>query len=284
MRRAIIEVHPALAGSDFAVAGKGWHSLAVEVDGRLIFKFPDGEEAEAALRREARLLAAVRPHLTLPVPRMALHTAPRLFSEHEKLPGGTLERAGYLRLRDAAKGRLAEDVATFLAELHAIDPAGMRDAGALPVAAWDTRDETLAPIWSLLPKDVAADAQAALRAYRDLGPDPLGERYGFFDAHDWNMAFDVGRGRLNGIFDFADSGFGPVHREFAPVSLVDPDLAARTVVAYERLAGRSLDRRRIFLQTAAIRLSELAGEAGAGGDIDWVRDLVLDWFSQRAIS
>lgn len=284
MRRAIIEVHPVLAGSDLAVAGKGWHSLAVEVDGRLIFKFPDGEEAEAALRREARLLAAVRPHLTLPVPHMALHTAPRLFSEHEKLPGGTLERAGYLRLRDATKDRLAEDLATFLAELHALDPAGMRDAGALPVAAWDTRDETLAPIWSLLPGDVAADAQVALRAYRDLGPDPLGERYGFFDAHGWNMAFDVGRERLNGIFDFADSGFGPVHREFAPVSLVDPDLAARTVAAYERLAGRSLDRRRIFLQTAAMRLSELAGEAGTDGDIDWVRNLVLDWFSQRAIS
>ncbi len=189
----------------------------------------------------------------------------------------------YRRLPDAAKDRLADDLAIFFAELHALDPAVMRDAGALPVGAWDTGDETLAPVWPLLPPDCVAQARAALDAYRALGPDPLGERYGFFDAHGWNMAFDAGRRRLNGIFDFADSGFGPVHREFAPVSLIDPDLTARTAAAYERGTGNRLDRRRIFLLTAAMRLSELAGEIAARGNVEWVRDLVIDWFSQTAV-
>ena len=44
-----------------------------------------------------------------------------------------------------------------------------------------------------------------------MPPDPLGTVYGFFDGHGWNMAFDHARGRLNGIFDFGDSGFGPLH-------------------------------------------------------------------------
>ncbi len=130
---------------------------------------------------------------------------------------------------------------------------------------------------------VTEAARAALDAYRALRADPLGERYGFFDAHGWNMAFDAERGVLNGIFDFADSGIGPVHREFAPVSLIDPDLTARTIRAYERLTGRAVERRRVFLQTAAMRLSELAGEIETGGAVGWTRDLVLDWFAQRAI-
>ena len=283
MRRAILSTYPDLADAAFAVAGKGWHSLAVAVGGRLIFKFPEGGEAEAALRREARLLAAARPHLTMPVPRMRLHEGPLLFSVHEMLPGRTLERDAYRRLGEAAKARLAEDLALFFAELHALDLRPMREAGAQPVGIWDAGEETLAPVWPLLPADVAAQARMALDAWRALGPDPLGERYGFFDAHGWNMAFDPRRQRLNGIFDFADSGFGPPHREFAPVSLIDPDLTARTIRSYERGTGRDLDRRRIFLMTAAMRLSELAGEIETGGNVEWLRDLVLDWFSQRAV-
>ena len=52
-------------------------------------------------------IAAARPKLTLPVPRMRLHDGPPLFSEHAKLPGATLPAAGYARLGEAARGRLA---------------------------------------------------------------------------------------------------------------------------------------------------------------------------------
>ena len=214
---------------------------------------------------------------------MTLHAGPPLFSVHDKLPGETLERAAYLRLGRKARDRLADDLALFFAELHALDPAAMREAGALPVGVWDTGEETLAPAWAPLPPDCAARARAALDAYRALGPDPLGERYGFFDAHGWNMAFDPARQRLDGIFDFADSGVAPVHREFAPVSLIDPDLTARTIRAYERLTGRLIDRRRVFLLTAAMRLSELAGEIETRGNVEWVTGLAVEWFSQDAV-
>ena len=34
---------------------------------------------------------------------------------------------------------------------------------------------------------------------------------------------------------------------------------------------------------AAMRLADRAGESEAGGAVDWARDLVLDWFSQRSV-
>lgn len=267
----------------FTVAGRGWHSLAVDVGGRFIAKFPEGSDAEEALRREASLLAAVRPRLSMAVPDMTIHEGPPLFSLHGKLPGQTLDRHGYAKLDEAARRRLAGDIALFLAELHAIDKAVMRAAGALPVDWWDIEDATLAPVWPLLPEHVRGQAQAAVVEFRALTPDPLGEAYGFFDAHGWNMAFDHEQARLMGVFDFADSGFGPPHREFVQISLIDPDLAARTADAYEAKTDRALDRRRIFLLAAAMRLSELAGAIETGEHVDFIFGLVLGWFEQRAL-
>ncbi len=97
------------------------------------------------------------------------------------------------------------------------------------------------------------------------------------------MAFDHQEGRLKGIFDFADSGLGPPHREFVQISLIAPELAARTVEAYEARTGRVLDRRRVFLLTAAMRLSELAGAIETGEHVDGIRGFVLDWFEQRVL-
>jgi aminoglycoside phosphotransferase (APT) family kinase protein len=283
IRQAVVAAYPELARSTFSVAGRGWHSLAVEVDGAWICKFPQGEEAEQALRREVRLLDAVRPLLTMPVPDMTIHPGPPLFSMHRTLHGQDLERPGYARLDEVARNRLAGDLARFFAELHAVPLSRMRDAGAEPVGVWETGDAALQPVWPLLPPDIRERAQRALHAYRDLAPDPLGEVYGFFDAHGWNMAFDHGAGWLNGIFDFADSGFGPLHREFVPVSLVDPDLAARSAGAYEALTGKALDRSRIFLLTATMRLSELAGAIETGERVPETRAMVVDWFAQREI-
>ncbi len=78
--------------------------------------------------------------------------------------------------------------------------------------------------------------------FERLPPDPHGQTYGFFDGHGWNMAFDRVRGRLNGIYDFADSGFGPVHQEFIYSNFISPDLTERIAAAYEKASGRTLDK------------------------------------------
>lgn len=283
MRRAILKAHPELADERFSVAGRGFDSLAVDVGGRLVFKFPEAEAGKAALRREAAFLSAIGSRLTLPVPRMSIHEGPPLFSEHGKLIGGTLLRDDYLRLDETSRSRLADDLALFFAELHTLDVDVMKDAGAEPVEIWDTRDETLAPIWDVLPADCAEEGREALCAYRAMGPDPLGDRYGFFDAHGWNMAFDMDAGRLNGIFDFADSGLGPIHREFCPVSLVHPDLTARSMRAYEARTGRVLEYRRIYLLTAAMLMAELAGAIESGGDLDFHLGFVVGWLTQQSV-
>lgn len=102
-RRAIVAACPELVDATFAILASGWHSTAVEVGGRWVFKFPRGAEAEAALLREAAVLRLVRPAVSLPVPAPQVFAGPPLFSRHEKLPGGYLLGEDYRRLDEPAR-------------------------------------------------------------------------------------------------------------------------------------------------------------------------------------
>ncbi|MGO1078525.1 phosphotransferase family protein [Inquilinus sp. CA228] len=255
-RAAILRAFPDLATSPFRLMAESWDSTAVEADG-LVFKFPRHEAAAGRLRKEAALLAVIRPAVSLPVPDLVLAEGPPLFSRHVKIPGEHLLTAHYAGLPEEARRRLAEDLAGFYAELHRLDRGRMAAAGAEP-EAWGTAEGIGAKALPALTPELRPAAERVLAAYDRLPPDPHGTIYGFFDGHGWNMAFDHGRQRLNGIYDFADSGLGPLHQEFIYSSFVSPDLTARLVSAYEALTGRGLDRRRIAILTGMHRLWELA--------------------------
>ncbi|WP_439598691.1 phosphotransferase family protein [Falsiroseomonas sp.] len=260
LRAAILAAFPDLADARFTLLTDGWESQAVDVDDRLIFRFPRFERGVAALQREARLLAVIGPALPVAVPRTRFHPGPPCFAWHAKLPGTSLLAAGYARLPEAARQRLAEDLAGFQAALHRLDPALLRQAGVGPLWEWPAPGAILQ---QALPRLPAGLRRAATRLAGDcaaLPPDPGGLVFGHFDTHGWNLAFDHAAGRLHGVFDFGTSGFGPLHRDFLAPSFIAPDLTRRMMAQYEALTGLRLDRDRIALLTGLQRLMEF-GEA-----------------------
>jgi aminoglycoside phosphotransferase (APT) family kinase protein len=257
MEAVVAAAEAAWPGMGLAVVcGRGHDSLALELGGRWILKVPLHAQAEARLRREASVLAMLQGRVNLPIPRMELHPGPPLFTRHAKLPGHHLPPFAYANLGEAAKAQLARDLAQFFADLHAIPVATAREAGALPVPDWLPSTEIAARALPHLPPILHNRATATLSDWAALPPDPLGQVYGFFDGHGWNMAFD--EGRLRGIYDFADSGLGDLHREFVYPSLISPDLVHRILPEYRTLTGRPVDPARINLLTTAHRLWELA--------------------------
>jgi aminoglycoside phosphotransferase (APT) family kinase protein len=279
LRGVIVAAFPNLADESFILAPRGWDSVAVDVGDRLIFKFPRHEAAAKRLRKEARLLAFVRPRLTMPVPDMTLIEGPPLFSRHPKLIGDHLTTDVYVAVSERGRDRIASQLALFYVELHALDRAEISSLGVGPIAPWLPIEEIARKALPRLPDDVRPRAVAALDAYGRLSPDPHGETFGFFDGHGWNLAFDAQYERLNGVYDFGDSGFGGLHQEFIYSSLSSFDLTDRIVAAYESLTGRSLDRDRIDLLTGVHGLSELADlpvdpvKVGAGVErvLRWMR-------------
>ncbi len=260
-RATIIRDFPELADAEFRPLTAGWHSVAVDVDDRLIFKFPRHEAAQHALIKEASLLALVRPAVTMPVPDLTLHEGPPLYSRHQKLKGDHLVTAQYEGLPEPARNALGRQMGEFYAQLHRLDQNAMEAAGVGAVEAWLGAEEILQKAVPALPANLRDFAEDTIAEWRDMPPDPYGQTYGFFDGHGWNMAFDHDSGTLSGIYDFADSGFGALHQEFIYSNFISPDLTRRIVESYEAASGRRLDRRRIEVLTGVHRLSELAALA-----------------------
>lgn len=239
---AVVLAHfPELAGAPVTLLAAGWDSLALDVDDRLIFKFPRDEEDAHALVTEARLLDIVRPAVTLPVPELIIHDGPPLFSRHAKLKGDHLLASHYERLTIEARGQLAAEMARFYAELHALDRGLLKVAGAEAIAPWRPPEDILRQAWPRLPVDLRPFAEVTIADWQALPPDPHGTTYGFFDGHGWNMAFDHERHRLNGIYDFGDSGFGPLQQDFIYTNFVARDLTLRIVDEDQALTGLRLD-------------------------------------------
>lgn len=273
----IIHQFPELAGASFRPLTMGWHSIAIDVDDRLIFKFPRNAEAERALRREAGILAAVRPRISMRVPALELFNAPRLFSCHAKIPGEHLLADQYEQLPPRARERLADELALFYAQLHALSAELMIEAGAAAILPWQSVDAIRRKALPILPAEHRPICERTIRDFESMASDPLGTTYGFFDGHGWNMAFDPVEQRINGVYDFADSGLGPLHQDFVYASFISLELMYATAERYAGITGRSVDFDRIGVLAGMHRLSELAELAVDPRHVEVKRESVLSW-------
>ncbi|QDZ09437.1 phosphotransferase family protein [Devosia ginsengisoli] len=281
LRDIIVGRFPELADERCIMISEGWDSVAVDVGDRIIFKFPRHPHGEAALRREVAILGLVGAAVSMRVPVLGLFETPRIFSRHDKIPGEHLVTTQYDALDERSRQRLGEVMGQFYAELHRIELADATASGALPVETWLGAEEILRRIQPVLPQALRPFAETTMARWAELAPEPLGMTYGFFDGHGWNMAFDHAAGRLNGIYDFADSGIGPRHQEFIYSNLISADLTARIITAYEGHTGLSIDRDRVDLLTAVHRLWELAMEAHLPAHIDGLLAVLWAWAERR---
>ena len=276
-RAHVIGTLPQFAGGTFATLAEGWDSVALECDG-WIFKFARHDEALTRLRREVALLGYLKPRITMPLPHMLLHEGPVPFTQHLKIDGASLERAQYLELEEGRRNAIATRMAQLYAELHALPLARMRQVGAVGVDPWMAPEAIVAGAEPKLPRGYKTFLKRTMAEYRKLTIEGRELVYGYFDGHGWNMAFDHKTGLLNGVFDFADSGFGSRHRDLSYSNWISADLTLRIIERYEELTRVPVDRRLVMLYSSALRLAELAegflpAEQGVANVTDWVAEL-----------
>jgi hypothetical protein len=276
-RAHVIGTLPQFAGAQFHVLSQGWDSLALECDG-WIFKFPRTREAEVRLRREVAILAFLKPRVTMPLPHMVLNDGPVPFSQHLKIAGDSLESDDYAKLDEGRRNALATRMAQLYAELHVLPLNRMQQVGATGVDPWMAPDEIIAGAGPKLPRGYKGFLTRTVAAYRKLSISGDELVFGYFDGHGWNMAFDHVTGMLNGVYDFADSGFGSRHRDLSYSNWISADLTLRIISRYEEFSRVAVNRDLVMLYTSALRLAELAegvlpDEQGVANVTNWVAEL-----------
>ena len=111
-------------GSRIAREGDGQLSVALRVGDDLVVRFPKHALGIERLRFEVRLLDALRPRLTTPVPdivRVELdRPAGSAFVAHRAIPGRILRGRDIAAMAPERVSAVASRVATFLRELHAL--------------------------------------------------------------------------------------------------------------------------------------------------------------------
>jgi hypothetical protein len=264
-------VRPELVDESMTLHTEGWDSTAVEAGG-FLFKFPKTATATDRLRREARYLALIGPRVEMRLPELVIHESPEVFSEHRMIPGKMLFTREYELLTDRQRDAMASGLGQFYASLHAIPLRDAEGVGALRIPQWLDASTVLPTADAMLPAHLHTWSRRIFEAFAALPQDD--EIAGYFDGHGWNMAFDHERGVLNGIYDFADGGIGPRHREFCYANFVSPDLSERIITHYESATGQAIDRRTVALHSAVQRLSELDQSEK---DADWFIAGVVAW-------
>lgn len=277
LRAAVVSTFPEFVGGQFHLLSQGFDSIALECDG-WIFKFARTPDAEQRLRREAVVLHFLKPRITMQVPVMTFIEGPVPFTRHLKVPGDMLTRAEYDALDDGRRNALATRMAQLYAELHALPLNRMQQVGAVGVDPWMAPGDIMTGAGDRLPRGYKGFLERTVRHYTRLSISGDELVFGYFDGHGWNMAFDRTTGLLNGVYDFADSGFGARHRDLSYSNWISADLTLRIIERYEEIGRVAVDRDRVMLYTSALRLAELAAgqidEAQAVANVtDWVAEL-----------
>lgn len=200
---------------------QGWDSYVLEVNGDLIFRFPRHTGSEPGYAREARLLVALAPALSVKVPRFEFDFSAkgRSFSRfvgYRKIPGSPLDSL-------PTDLRPHTELALVLSELHAFPVAKALAAGVRKADPADWRSSSqrfyvwirenvfgllddagrayTQRLWETHLSDEANFDFVPTLVHRDLGPE--------------HILCDPETGALNGIIDWTDASLGDPAIDFA---------------------------------------------------------------------
>ena len=236
------EQFPDLAPVHATYLGEGYDSIAFDVNGSWVFRFPKRTDVEQQLLIEQRVLPVLGKHVPLPIPSPRLlgrPTAdfPRHFAAYPKLPGRPGIRIEPTRFPFEA---LAGVLGTFLSALHAFPVAEAERLGIqdqrLDLVIEECRTEALDDF--PLVRGVAPDAPLdAWRAWLSAGPDdaPAPRRPAALVHNDLaaeHVLCDPESGMPTGVIDWSDMALGDPVVDFAGLFHWGGDRFAKAVLAH----------------------------------------------------
>lgn len=280
-RRILMECVPELAIRTCELAGEGWDSVALLVNGKLIVRIAKRPDVVQRLANEARLLPALAGSLPAAIPRFEYtcddcESGGKRLVGYRIISGVPLTHALIAALQPAQVAALAQQLADFLTALHAFPP---EEAARLLVPlgriTGDWREEyaafyaevrehvfplldaaecaRVAGTWEGYRDDDANFSFAPVLIRRDLSPDD-------------HILCDPVAGRLAGIIDWGDAAPGDPALDFTGLlSERGRDFTERVAAGYGGAMDATFWRRAAFYGWLGpfheIRFGQIDGDA-----------------------
>jgi aminoglycoside phosphotransferase (APT) family kinase protein len=98
------------------------------------------------------------------------------------------------------------------------------------------------------------------------------------DAHHFNIVWDSAARKVTGVLDFGDARIGDIHREFAPLTQLEPALGEAVATQYAVLSGRRIDLERVVAHTVMRTVFDMVSDvrSGSGAKLDTTRTILRD--------
>jgi aminoglycoside 2''-phosphotransferase len=271
-RARIRECFPELVISALEMNTEGLVNDVVIVNGERVFRFPKAEWAKDDLRREVAILELVREYVAMRVP--VFDRVEEDFVTYELIPGEALLRDDILRLDERGQDGLAEQLALFLRQLHAIPEEVLGARGVGPSVTVRSRAD-----WLKLYEDVQREVFRLLMAHakewvhRHFAP--LLREDGFMehqpalingDLGPYHLLYDRERRRVSGVIDFGTAGLGDPACDVSGLINNYGESFVRRVVRFYPEIGGMIERARFWAGT--LELQWLLGGLRSG-DASW---------------
>ncbi|HVN37482.1 MAG TPA: aminoglycoside phosphotransferase family protein [Myxococcota bacterium] len=256
---------PRLASEPIAERARSDEKTVWSIGATHIARRANAEWVRPLFLREHRLLRHLDGRVSLDIPMLVISTPDGGLDLFRKAPGEPVGHEWWPRRDPASQRRIAGQLGRFLAELHALVPAGAASAMGFERSFWSfsaswveerLRGRLESPAQRSLLEDLL---RAAPRIHAEGLPPAL--LHDDFSHH--NLGFSDDGEHAVGVFDFTEARIGDPHRDLRYAYTFEP-FAETMIQAYERTRGIRLDRNRLRAWHAWSALAYLAWELHEG--------------------
>ncbi len=220
--------------------------------GRRVVRFAKDDWARACLAKEARILDLARAYVSLRLPALDLFEDD--MASYELIPGTPLYRSELLLWSQAEQDRLAQQLGTFLHQLHAIPPPELERC-AIPVSDASPTRESCLSLYEEAERDLFPHMSSYVRGWVQRHFAPLFDGSLAWDhapalihgdLGPWHLLCDEATRRLTAVIDFGVAGLGDPAMDLSIIVDVLGESFMRRMAPYYPGLGAFIDRARFL--------------------------------------
>ena len=225
----------------------GWDNFVFEINGKYIFRLPKKETFN--LGKEIKILERLKNKISLEIPIYEFIGKEVAYVGYKKILGQAVTAELLKTLSKKEKDILAHDIAQFFYEFHKALPIRLAKEFKLKrnTEGWRPVVIKKTLLKKIKDQELLKFLKESLKKYFAIRQDKQNMIIAFSDLHGENMAFDIIKKRLIGIFDFSDVAIEFLDREFSHLFSADQELNLEIVSHYQKLSHRKINLENVWL-------------------------------------